>query len=679
MAMTNKVSTIKGPPGTGKSLTIVKLIETIRKLEPEKTIAVATSNKGALESIFEKLKEYDINYIYIGNKKELGEQRNNPKINKFLSEFVSKEDKNKKECLISNSNEFLKEFPLIINKIDSLTKTFKDKEDVKFDYVIVDECSQVDLIRGLIVMDCARQLVLVGDQEQLPPVFVNDNYKIRGTNKNINSLHINIPEKYYLKEGKSFLSITKDIFDLSEDNGSEVMLKEHYRCHPGIIGYCNKEIYNGKLVVKTKINDDYPKELVPIRVRWYEGEYSEKPLDEYWKLKNNQDISHESHKGTDGKYVNVKQIQVFLKDEWLTLKQRLIEDDELTACIISPYNRQLRVLKEFLPKGEFDYDFVDETKNISNEDDEDGHSIKSDVMLSIIPKGRTIHKSQGSEFDIVCYMSVQDEYYDTSWPWSQQRNLINVAVSRAKKEFCVITSSNWFNQFDRKKFYEGEDMKFLDYHPVKDEAISGGQTKEKDTSCGDLYIKRLLQYVYDNYDYEYDKKKEFGFKKTTISSWFDNVMKFREEIYENSQKFGTREQRFAFEECAKAELENLVNKRESYSIKTQVELLSIAKDLGKECKDCVQEDKYLDIRKSSVDFVIYKDDKPVLVVEIDGDYHRTNRDKRNENEVLNSRPQFEGDEDKDKFFKDILKGRLREKFGKRPFRRCKRYFVKITY
>ena len=34
------------------------------------------------------------------------------------------------------------------------------------------------------------------------------------------------------------------------------MLKEHYRCHPKIINFCNKKFYNNELVIMTEDKDE---------------------------------------------------------------------------------------------------------------------------------------------------------------------------------------------------------------------------------------------------------------------------------------------------------------------------------------------------------------------------------------------------------------------------------------
>ena len=43
-------------------------------------------------------------------------------------------------------------------------------EKVIYDYVIVDESSQLDLATGVLALSCAKQAVIVGDLKQLPNV-----------------------------------------------------------------------------------------------------------------------------------------------------------------------------------------------------------------------------------------------------------------------------------------------------------------------------------------------------------------------------------------------------------------------------------------------------------------------------------------------------------------------------
>ena len=34
------------------------------------------------------------------------------------------------------------------------------------------------------------------------------------------------------------------------------LLREHYRCHPKIIDFCNQKFYNGQLIIMTKDNNE---------------------------------------------------------------------------------------------------------------------------------------------------------------------------------------------------------------------------------------------------------------------------------------------------------------------------------------------------------------------------------------------------------------------------------------
>ncbi len=110
-----------------------------------------------------------------------------------------------------------------------------------FDYVIVDEASQVDLVSGALALLCAKNAVIVGDTKQLPNVIDKD------TKRQIQSLNLSITESYdYTKH--SLLSSIKAALD----SVPSVLLKEYYRCHPKIIGFCNKRFYNNQLIILSK-------------------------------------------------------------------------------------------------------------------------------------------------------------------------------------------------------------------------------------------------------------------------------------------------------------------------------------------------------------------------------------------------------------------------------------------
>jgi len=67
-ALNNQISIIEGPPGTGKTQTILNIIA--NAIMENKTVAVVSNNNSATLNVFEKLKKYNVDFIaaYLGNK-----------------------------------------------------------------------------------------------------------------------------------------------------------------------------------------------------------------------------------------------------------------------------------------------------------------------------------------------------------------------------------------------------------------------------------------------------------------------------------------------------------------------------------------------------------------------------------------------------------------------------------
>ena len=73
-----------------------------------------------------------------------------------------------------NSEDFIKDYPVVLSTTYSLRASLSSS--FVYDYVIVDEASQVDLATGALALSCAKKTVIVGDLKQLPNV-VNDEQK----------------------------------------------------------------------------------------------------------------------------------------------------------------------------------------------------------------------------------------------------------------------------------------------------------------------------------------------------------------------------------------------------------------------------------------------------------------------------------------------------------------------
>ena len=170
--------------------------------------------------------------------------------------------------------EFTAKHPLVTSTIHSLKKCFADGDVEKYDLIIMDEASQTNLIVGIVAMSCAKRMVLVGDEEQLPPVITEVHQEVMRAYAERKELFKKEDTSPYdiSRDGLSFLTSCYEVFS-DRNPVLMTMLNEHFRCHPAIIGFCNQEVYGGELVIKS-----HPKNLAtpcPIRICWYEGDYRE--------------------------------------------------------------------------------------------------------------------------------------------------------------------------------------------------------------------------------------------------------------------------------------------------------------------------------------------------------------------------------------------------------------------
>ena len=133
----------------------------------------------------------------------------------------------------------LAEYPVILSTTFSSRNSLNS--DVVYDYLIMDEASQVDIATGALALSCARNVVIVGDTKQLPNV-ITDDIKVKA--KAIFDT-FNVNEGYQYT--KSFLQSILDVMP----NVTQTLLREHYRCHPKIINFCNQKFYRGKLIIMT--------------------------------------------------------------------------------------------------------------------------------------------------------------------------------------------------------------------------------------------------------------------------------------------------------------------------------------------------------------------------------------------------------------------------------------------
>lgn len=176
-----------------------------------------------------------------------------------------------KDDLYKNSSAVLNEYPIVLSTTFSALTSLNWQETV-YDYVIMDEASQVDIATGALALSCAKNAVIVGDLKQLPNVVTAVDEK----NADRIREHYNLNEAYDFSK-KSFL---KSIVELIPSVPS-TLLKEHYRCHPRIIQFCNQKFYNNELVIMTDADNssDTLKAIKTVPGNHARGNYNQRQID----------------------------------------------------------------------------------------------------------------------------------------------------------------------------------------------------------------------------------------------------------------------------------------------------------------------------------------------------------------------------------------------------------------
>ena len=278
---------------------------------------------------------------------------------------------------------FLQEYPVVLSTTFSATSNIN--QAYKYDYLIMDEASQVDIAAGALALSCANNAVVVGDLKQLPNVVDSHTEEIVSA----------IFAKYGISDAyqystNSFLSSLCKLYPTIP----QTLLKEHYRCDPIIIGFCSKQFYNGELIPMKKSETDF----TPIRVvKTVKGNHA---------------------RGT----INLRQVEV-VTQEILPL----LEEQFTDIGIIAPYNNQVDALHTALQATGRNY------------------------------TAATVHKFQGRENDAIVLSTVDNQVQE----FTDDPHLLNVAVSRAKKQFTLVVSadeqpdSNLRDLIDYIEYYQG--------------------------------------------------------------------------------------------------------------------------------------------------------------------------------------------------------------------------------
>ena len=255
-----------------------------------------------------------------------------------------------------------------------------------FGLVIVDEASQCSLAAVLPLAYRAKRLAIVGDPCQLNPIVSLSDGHVQEIAAQTGFDNDDLRTRgIHHKYGSAYSA-----FEFAARPQTPVLLNEHYRCHPHIARWFNKTFYDSELTVLTDVSDTSQRDRA---ICWV-------------------DVDGTAVRPPTGSWLNraeaeqtVKQLRVLIKSGYETVG------------VVTPFTAQARLI-DHLAITQFGRDFLEDIGFVSG----------------------TAHRLQGEERDAIVLSSVLSPGMSRSGAcWiEKERNLLNVAVSRARRALIVL-------------------------------------------------------------------------------------------------------------------------------------------------------------------------------------------------------------------------------------------------
>ncbi len=426
----NELAIVHGPPGTGKTTTLVQTIKELLHRGAKKILVTAPSNT-AVDLLSEKISEQGIQVLRMGNPARVTERllsltldyklsahadsKAIKQLKKQAQEFKNmahkykrsfgRAEREQRKLLFDEAHKIMKQVEQteqyitddVMGKAQVIAATLVGTahytlQHLNYDAVVIDEAGQALEPACFIPVLKTKKVILAGDHCQLPPTIKSQEAAKKG--------------------------LSKTLFEKCIEWHPEAvsLLEEQYRMNENIMGFSSKIFYENKLKAHGSVAkhllfaEDSPLQFIDTAGCGFDEEAD----------------------GTST--VNREEAAFVLRQVARladALKAHYTTQNFPSIGIISPYKQQIQLLKEqwlHVPDRAW-Y----ETKIAVN----------------------TIDSFQGQERDII-YISLTRSNAEGDIGFLSDIRRMNVAMTRARKKLVVIGDSATLAQFS---FYE----KFIDY------------------------------------------------------------------------------------------------------------------------------------------------------------------------------------------------------------------------
>lgn len=415
------IAIIHGPPGTGKTTTLVQAIRlTVQK---EKQVLVCAPTNTAVDLLTEKLVAEGVKVLRIGHPARISDELLNSTLDgkilnstyykdikslrknaeeyfKMASKYkrtFGKEEAEQRSMYYTEAKRCVKEANLledfILNEelsdaevitctpVIASSKFLKNKH---FNTLFFDEASQaLDPMLWIPLLKCKR-LILAGDHFQLPPV-------VKSRIAESGGLKITLLER------------------LMKFNELSCLLNTQYRMHKAIMDYSNKVFYNNQLLADATVKETclFSDENFPMLNKALH--FIDTAGCSFEEMQNPETLS--LYNPSEAELI-WKHLEQLLK----TCEHNGISLNNLNIGIIAPYKSQVELLQEQF-----------------RELDLENH-LKNRITI------RTIDGFQGEERDII-YISFVRSNHNQEIGFLSDIRRTNVALTRARKKLVMIGDS----------------------------------------------------------------------------------------------------------------------------------------------------------------------------------------------------------------------------------------------